>query len=96
VLLHNISIWSFVFSSVLSSHKFAFNTCEYLFIYGHQCDERLLGIYDEIGFENNEDSLKYDFQETTLFWSPTPEMKACRLKRSTVSLDTQEEFESEK
>jgi len=35
-------------------------------------------------------------QVTELFWSPTPEMKARRLKRSTVQLDVQEDFESEK
>ena len=37
-----------------------------------------------------------DCQETELFWSPSPEIKARRLLRSTVRLDAQEDFESEK
>jgi len=41
-------------------------------------------------------TVKCNCQETELFWSPTPEMKARRLKRSTVPFDVQEEFESEK
>jgi len=46
--------------------------------------------------EKHENWLNCNFQETKLFWSPSAEMKARRLKRSTVSFDVQEEFESEK
>ena len=36
------------------------------------------------------------FQETHLFWNPTPEIKQKRLKRFTVPIDAQGEFESER
>ena len=36
------------------------------------------------------------FQEKTLFWNPSPDVKAKRLKRFTVPIEIQEEMESEK
>ena len=36
------------------------------------------------------------FQETELFWNPTPEVRSQRLKRYTVPVDQQREIESER
>lgn len=41
-------------------------------------------------------STVFVLQETVLFWNPTNETKQRRLKRFTVPLESQAEFESEK
>jgi hypothetical protein len=37
-----------------------------------------------------------NFQKKDVFWNPTPEFRAARLKRATVPIPEQEPFESER
>lgn len=40
--------------------------------------------------------ISFFFQEKQVFWNPTPAVRKTRLKRYTVPLDQQGEFESER
>lgn len=66
-----------------------------------ECDQAKNACILFVNWHDNKNPIKTHFfvpckQTLELFWNPTPTVKSQRLKRHTISMEAQSEFESEK